>query len=439
MASALFDPGSTFSYVSSSFSTGLDLYSDLLDMPIRASTLVGQFVIVEKVYRSSLVNVVRSNTYVDLIIQEMVDFDGACVFSKIDLRSGYHQLKIRATDVPKTVFETKLGHYEFLVMSFRLTNAPALFMNLMNRIFKPYLDLFVIVFIDDIVIYSKSRKEHEENLRIVLELLREKRLYAKFPKLKNWVRPTNVSEVRSFVGLASYYRRFVKGFTSIASQLTNLTKKNVPFVWLEECEESIMKLKILLTTAQTLALPEEGKANVVADVLSKKAGSMGSLSHLQVFRRPLTREGKQFADEKLSRIRDMVLQGEAKEAVIDEEGVLRINGRLTKSAHFILVKMTYNAEKLAKLYISEIVRLHGVPLSIISDKEFSYNNSYHSSIDMAQFEALYGRIYMSPIGWFDAFKVRPWNTDLLRESLEKVKFIQEKILAAQSRKKEYAD
>ena len=167
--------------------------------------------------------------------EDGVNEQGACVFSKIDLRSGYHQLKIRATDVPKTAFRTRYGHYEFVVMSFGLMSAPAAFMSLMNGIFKPYLDLFVIVFIDDILVYSKSKKEHEEHLRMVLEMLREKKLYAKFSKcefwldavsflghvvskdgvmvdpskietVKNWVRPTNVSEIRSFVGLASYYR-----------------------------------------------------------------------------------------------------------------------------------------------------------------------------------------------------------------------------------------
>ncbi|XP_069144521.1 uncharacterized protein [Solanum lycopersicum] len=219
--------------------------------------------------------------------------------------------------------------------------------------------------------------------------------------LKSWVRPTNVSEVRSFVDLARYYRRFVKGFSSIAWQLTNLTKQNILFVWSDECEESFQKLKTLLTTAQIHTLPvevlmqernviayasrqlkvHERKVNVVGDALSRKAGSMSSLAHLQ---------GKQFADKKLRRIRGMVLRGEAKEAIIDEEGNLRIKGRvkyehqrpggtlqripipewkLTKSAHFILVKMTYNTEKLAKLYISEIVRLHGVPHSIISDRD----------------------------------------------------------------------
>ena len=103
------------------------------------------------------------------------------------MRSGYRQLKIRATNVSKTAFRTRYGHYEFLVMSFGLTNAPAAFMSLMNGIFKPYLDLFVIVFIDDILIYSKSRKDHEDHLRIVLEVLRGKSLYAKFFKCEFWL------------------------------------------------------------------------------------------------------------------------------------------------------------------------------------------------------------------------------------------------------------
>ena len=165
-------------------------------------------------------------------------------------------------------------------------------MSLMNGIFKAYLDLFVIVFIDDILVYSKSKKEHEEHLRIVLEMLSEKKLYTKFSKCEFWLdsvtflghvfskdgvmvdpfmievvksleRPTYVTEVRSFVGLASYYRRFVKGFSSVASKRTNLTKKSVPFVWSDECEEIFQKLKTLLTTAPILTLPVEGKNFIV--------------------------------------------------------------------------------------------------------------------------------------------------------------------------------
>ena len=112
---------------------------------------------------------------------------GARVFSKTDRRSGYHQLKIRSEDVPKTSFITQYGHYEFLVMPFGLTNALATFMDLMNRIFQPYLDQFVIVFIDDILIYSGSKEDHEEHVRVVLQILRENQLYAKFSKCQFWL------------------------------------------------------------------------------------------------------------------------------------------------------------------------------------------------------------------------------------------------------------
>ncbi|KAL4030994.1 hypothetical protein IC575_009249 [Cucumis melo] len=122
-------------------------------------------------------------------IDDLFDqLQGATVFSKIDLRSGYHQLRIKDEDVPKTAFRSRYGHYEFIVMSFGLTNAPAVFMDLMNRVFREFLDTFVIVFIDDILIYSKTEAEHEEHLRMVLQTLRDNKLYAKFSKCEFWLK-----------------------------------------------------------------------------------------------------------------------------------------------------------------------------------------------------------------------------------------------------------
>ncbi|GKC26058.1 putative reverse transcriptase domain-containing protein [Tanacetum coccineum] len=121
-------------------------------------------------------------------INDLLDqLQGSSVYSKIDLRSGYHQLRVRDEDVPKTAFRTRYRHYEFQVMPFGLTNAPAVFMDLMNHVCKPYLDKFVIVFIDDILIYSRNKKEHANYLRIILELLRKEKLYAKFSKCDFWI------------------------------------------------------------------------------------------------------------------------------------------------------------------------------------------------------------------------------------------------------------
>ena len=167
---------------------------------------------------------------------------GARVYSKIDLRTGYHQLRIRETDIPKTAFRTCYGHFEFTVMPFGLTNAPAAFMYLMHKVFQPYLDQFFVVFVDDILIYSESEWEHEYHLRIVLQLLRDPQLYPKFSECEfwltearilghvvpasgmsvdpekvevvmSWERPKSVFEICIFLGLAGYYKRFIEDFS----------------------------------------------------------------------------------------------------------------------------------------------------------------------------------------------------------------------------------
>jgi hypothetical protein len=194
------------------------------------------------------------------------------VFSKVDLCSGYHQVRVKEDDIPKTAFRTRYGHYEVLVMSFRLTNAPVVFMGTMNRVFHDYLDQFTVVFIDDILIYLKTPKEHEEHLWKALQRLRREKLYAKLDKCEfwldsmsflghmisgegvavdpekvkavvEWTRPTSVFEIRSFLGLTGYYRCFIEGFLKLLEPLTALTRKNACFVWTDECEQSFQELK----------------------------------------------------------------------------------------------------------------------------------------------------------------------------------------------------
>lgn len=718
-------------------------------------------------------NVTVKNRYPLPRIDDLFDqLQGAGVFTKIDLRSGYHQLRVTGNDVEKTAFRTRYGHYEFLVMPFGLTNAPAVFMDLMNRVFRPYLDQFVVVFIDDILIYSKTEEEHEEHLRLVLEILRENKLYAKLSKCEfwldrvaflghiisrdgisvdpskieavtNWQTPKNVTEVRSFLGLAGYYRRFVKDFSKIARPMTSLMRKDVRFNWNPECESAFQTLKERLTTAPILTLPDgtddievytdaskhglgcvlmqrkkviayasrqlkgyeenypthdlelgavvfalkiwrhylygisfkvfsdhkslkyiftqkelnmrqrrwmelikdydmeivyhEGKANVVADALSRKCihslcTAMSRIRLRDELQRmglnviqkggqlnDLTLEPELYEEIRLKQPGDPIL--EQKIAKIDdqkvmefttqEDGTLRYQGRwcvpndvdlkrkileeahntpysvhpggdkmyndmkktfwwpnmkrevaefvsrclicqkvksehkrpqglvqpldipewkwesismdfivglprtqkgnnmiwvivdrLTKAAHFIPMKDTWTKKQLAIAYRAHVLKLHGIPKSIVSDRdsrfiskfwqelqeslgtklkmstafhpatdgqtertiqtledmlracvlgfggsweekldliEFSYNNSYHSSIKLAPFEALYGRKCRSPICWDDASEATILGPEMVQEMVEQVRMIRQKMKGAQDRQKSYAD
>ncbi|KAD2393961.1 hypothetical protein E3N88_40938 [Mikania micrantha] len=660
-------------------------------------------------------------------IDDLFDqLQGAQYFSKIDLRSGYHQLRVQDEDIPKTAFRTRYGHYEFMVMPFGLTNAPAVFMDLMNRVCKPYLDQFVIVFIDDILIYSKSKAEHEQHLRTILELLKEEKLYAKFSKcefwlkevqflghvvnsegihvdpvkieaIKDWDTPKTPTEIRSFLGLAGYYRRFISNFSKIALPLTKLTQKSEPFIWEQKQEEAFQTLKQKLCDAPILSLPDgcddfvvycdashqglgcvlmqrdkviayasrqlkiheknytthdlelgavvfalkiwrhylygtkctiftdhkslqhifdqkelnmrqrrwvellndydcvikyhPGKANVVADALSRKervkplrVRAMGMTvqtslhDHISQAQQEAIERGNLKKDldcgvekhletkpDGLVYFKDRIwipAVDELRKLIFDEahktkysvhpgadkmyqdlrafywwpgmkkdiaeyvgrcltcakiamdfvtklprtssghDTIWVIVDRLTKSAHFLPMRETYTMDKLAKLYINEIVVRHGVPLSIISDRdsrftsrfwqslqkslgtqlnlstayhpqtdgqsertiqtledmlrtcvldfggnwdshlpliEFSYNNSYHSSIGCAPFEALYGRKCRSPICWSEVGDNRITGPELIQETTDKIAQIQQRLQATRSRQKSYAD
>ncbi|GJX20898.1 putative reverse transcriptase domain-containing protein [Tanacetum coccineum] len=276
-----------------------------------------------------------------LRIDDLFDqLKGLSVYSKIDLQSGYHQLRIKEEDIPFIAFRTRYDHFEFQVMLFRLTNAPAMFMDLMNRVCKPYLNKFVIVFIDDILVYSKDEEEHGKHLKIILELLKKERLYAKFSKcnflidsvqflghvidhsgvhvdpakikaIKSWAALMMPTEVRQFIRLDGYYRRFIKCFSLISKPLTKLTQKNKKYEWGKEEEEAFQTLKqkekVIAYASRQLKVHEEnytthdwelgaikelnlrqrrwiellsdydyeiryhpGKANVVADALNRK-------------------------------------------------------------------------------------------------------------------------------------------------------------------------
>ncbi|WMV47023.1 hypothetical protein MTR67_040408 [Solanum verrucosum] len=364
------------------------------------------------------------------------------VFSKIDLRSGYHQLKIRPEDVPKMEFRTRYGHYEFLVMSFGLTNAPATFMSLMDDVFKPFLDSFFIVFIDDILVYLKSKKEHADHLCIILGVFGKQKLDAKFSTFSVDNKDFIVYCDASHSGLGVVFIQD-RNFIAYASR----------------------QLK--------LGIAEKG----------------GVLTCIEV--RPTFIEeikAKQFEDESLNELRKKTVSGQAQDVALDAGGVLSFMGKICVPRVDDLIQKILKESH-------DIVRLHGVPLSIILDRgtqftskfwgklheelgtqlsfsttfhpqtdgqsertiqvlddmlracvidfggdwdkflplcEFSYNNSYHSNIDMAPFEALYGRGCGSLIGWFEAGDVKPLGVDLVKDtssSLESTEKYEEELVA----------
>ena len=217
---------------------------------------------------------------------------GARVYSKIDLRTSYHQLRVREADILKMAFRTRYGQFKFTVIPFGLTNALVAFMDLMHRAFQPYLDQWIVDFVNDILIYSKFEEEHEGHLTIVLQTLRDHQLYAKFSKCEfwltevrflghvvsasgvsvdlekveavmNWERLKSVFEIRSFLGLVGYFKRFIEDFSRLAAPMIRLTQKEVKFNWNDLCEKAFQELKMNLTSTPILIVPVRGQRYAV--------------------------------------------------------------------------------------------------------------------------------------------------------------------------------
>ncbi|GJU45931.1 putative reverse transcriptase domain-containing protein [Tanacetum coccineum] len=433
---------------------------------------------------------------------------GYVVWYILDLLSGYRQLRVHEEDILKTAFRTLYGHFEFTVMPFGLTNALAVFMDLMNRVCKPDLDKFVIVFIDDILIYSKSKEEHEVHLNNGIHVYP-----SKIEVVNNWKVPKTPSEIRSFLGLAGYYRRFIVNFSKIAKPLTSLTHKNLEYEWGKEQEEAFQTLKDNLYNAPILSLPDGSeefvsheknyttydlelgavvfalktwrhylyettnviykdhkslrhifdqkelnmrqrrwielfsdfdseihyhlrKQNVVADALSEaskvdnaKIEMMRGLDQLMERKEdggmyfiwvPLIGDVRTLIMDEAHASRYLVHPGadktyyDLKDMYGDHRplGLLQqpeipewkwdritmnfitrlprsssgydtnwvIVDRLTKSTHFLAIREDYKMEKLARLYIDEIVAGHGVPMSIISDHDGRFTSRFLANI-----------------------------------------------------------
>ncbi|GKD34563.1 putative reverse transcriptase domain-containing protein [Tanacetum coccineum] len=327
-------------------------------------------------------------------IDDLFDqLQGSRYFPKIDLHSGYHQLRVHKADIPKTVFRTRYGHFEFTVLPFGLTNAYVVFMDLMNHVCKPYLYKYVIVFIDDILIYSKSKEEHEVHLKLVLKLLKKEKLFVKILKCGFWMQEVQfLRHVTNNNGIhvePSYYRRFIANFSTISKPLTSLTQKDKNFDWGKEQEEAFQTLKDKLGNVRTLIIDEAH-----ATKYSVYPG----------------------ADKMYYDLRDINSSG-----LQDEEARKNLYQR-------------DSSKKALGTRLDMSTAYHPQ-----TDVEFSYNNSYHTSIKCAPFEALYGRKCRSPIVWAEVRESQLIWPKIVQETTDKIFQIKERLKATKDRQKSYAD
>nr|GEW39713.1 putative reverse transcriptase domain-containing protein [Tanacetum cinerariifolium] len=416
-------------------------------------------------------------------IDDLFDqLQGSSVYSKIDMRLGYHQLRVREEDIQKTAFRTRYGHYKFQVLPFGLMNAPAVFMDLMNRVCKPYLDIFVIVFIDDILIYSKNKQEHKEHLKLTLEFLKKEMLYAKFsncefwiPKVqflghvidsqgihvdpakiksvKDWASPKSPMEIRQFLGLAGYYRRFIEGFSKITKPVTKLTQNKVKFEWGDKQEAAFQLLKQKLCSAPILALPEGSEHFIVYCNASIKGLGVVLMQREKVISyasRQLKIHEKNYTthDLELGEVNVVAdaLSRKEREPPLRVRALRSLQKALGTSLDMSTAyhpKTDGQSERTIQT-LEDMLRASAIDfgkgwVNHLPLVEFSYNNNYHANIKAAPFEALYGRKCRSPVCWTEVREAQILGPELIQETTEKIVQIKQRMQVTHDRQKSYAD
>ncbi|GJZ39353.1 putative mitochondrial protein [Tanacetum coccineum] len=361
-------------------------------------------------YRKLNKNTIKDKFPIPMIEELIDELHGAQVFSKLDHRSGYQQIRMSEEDIYKTTFKSHDGHYKFVVMPFGLTNAPLTFQALMNSIFKPFFRRFTLVFINDILVYSPSMSSYLHHLRQVLQVMREHTLYAKESKcvfrtdsveylghiisltavatnpkkveaMEAWPVPTNIKQLRGFLGLTGYYRRFIQGYA-------------------------------IVTQAPVLALPNFNEEFII----ETDASSYGIGAVLQQQGHPIAFLSKTLAPKHQS-LSAYERESYALPLPQGKSTILVVVDRLSKYAHFIPVTHPYTSKTISQLFLDHIYKLHGLPKSIVSDRdkvfmslfwcvtrespkdwmlwlplaEYCYNTNYHSAIKTTPFEAVYGQ------------------------------------------------
>ncbi|GJT85670.1 putative reverse transcriptase domain-containing protein [Tanacetum coccineum] len=332
-------------------------------------------------------------------IDDLFDqLQGSRYFSKIDLRSGYHQLRVREEDIPKTAFRTRYGHFEFTVMPFGLTNAPAVFMDLMNRVCRPYLDKFVIVFIDDILIYSKSKEEHEVHLKLILELLEKEKLFGKFSKCEFWLQEEKCLQTLKTSFVDAPFLSLPYGTDDFVSYCDATVIK----LWLRSIEEqdtgsskrSFQKRQRSSRNVERIGQTTEEK-KIVEYILRGELGT--SLRNFRILNNDLEAQLQVKAEhQKPSGLLQQPeipevemgeyhngLHNQVPKPVVGHDSIWVIVDRLTKSAHFLAIREDYKIERLARLYINEIVARHGVHASIISNRDSYFTSRFWQLLQKA--------------------------------------------------------